>query len=219
MEEEHPENGDSPFIPRGGEAERVYPSHDDRVEYVECPIEDCDEFLAVEEMDAHLQIHTQLDEADDLDSIEEESTTATARSSTTSASHMPARSQRSASRNQRSSDRIEKSHEKGARSKKHALTIRRWADIFKPKSQPKKRPHREKPPREVQDKLEKVVGNEIVESTSPVKRLGKADLGKYHNEKQMPSWLVAHLSKNWGKRQAGEMIRLSLDPAALEGGV
>lgn len=208
MEEIHPESGDSPFVPRGGEAARApQPLFEDQIQYVECPIDDCDEFLAVEEMDAHLQIHYQVDEADDLDSVEE-------RQSTPEPVCPPAPDRREAVKaHRRRQGRLstgDRHHDSGSRVMKNATAIRRWAEIFMPKKQPSSKSRREKSQRapEARNDNSKHKGPSPSSVRGPPSstrgmRLGKKELGKYHDEKQMPNWLKAHLTKNWGRRQGG----------------
>lgn len=185
METYHAEGGKSPFIP---DEETSKPaSGTEELDgagdgYVECPIEGCNEVLVRDELDYHLELHSEEAEEGGANSHAPTPTPNPA----TRAQDSPSPSQ--ALQVSAGNTPADASYETPPKAKQQS-TIAAWRNIL---AMPVKRPHK---------KVDRN-GNTTTTSSSgavtkrtPIK-LGKAELGRYHDEQRMPDWLVSHLHKN-----------------------
>lgn len=198
IETEHAE-GKSPFALDEGLSNPEHATADlDGVGdgYVECPIEGCNEIVVRDELDYHLELHG--------DEVEDDAAAAAAVASTAQAGAQTAldsdevaaelggdeaRRTRSAKRRRSSPSRdASEDSEEAAAHDNRKKAIFAWKNIL---SMPKwKKGKTEEPPATS-------TPSTSVPPKAP-KKLGKAELGRYAHEKQMPDWLVQML-KNDGQ--------------------
>ncbi|KAI3400184.1 hypothetical protein diail_4069 [Diaporthe ilicicola] len=186
METYHPEDGKSPFVPDEG-----LPNPTNAVEdsdgagdaYVECPLEGCAELLASDELDYHLELHSE----------EAEENNAASRAPTPQPP--PAQAVEDESRSTPSSQQSagylteETSYVEIPKSKQQRA-IAAWRNML---AMPSKRQPKKMDSSTVPSTTSKA-SNGAISKKVPVK-LGKAELGRYHSEQRMPDWLVSHLRK------------------------
>lgn len=196
METSHAE-GKSPFVLDEGlsnpeNATRELDGPGDA--YVECPIEGCNEVVVRDELDYHLELHG--DEAED-DATPPASESAPATATATSA-HGPAenggdgaRRTRSAKR-RRSSTAHEAFHEfdEAAVHSSRKKAIFAWRNILA-------MPKWNKSKTDSSDGATPTTnGGSAPTGQKEPRKLGKAELGRHANEKQMPEWLVQMLKRD-----------------------
>lgn len=183
METYHPEGGKSPFIPEeelSDPASRTEELDGAGDGYVECPIEGCNEVLVRDELDYHLELHS--------GEAEEDGATRRTPTPTPDAASQAQNGPHSAQPLDASNGNVSEGSNEPAPKAKQQSTIAAWRNIL---AIPGRR----------QPKNTDTSGNTTTTTTSgavtkrmPIK-LGKAELGRYHDEKRMPDWLVAHLQK------------------------
>ncbi|KAK0635188.1 peptidase family C78-domain-containing protein [Bombardia bombarda] len=206
MDTLHPE-GVSPFAavadPDAADLD-ANPDSEDDAQYVECPIESCGEALLLAEMEYHLDLHAQ-EEADVSSTSPKQhgdhhrppKPTTTPTPSSTPSSSLGAHREGHRHRHSGSPDWR-------SPSSTQAKAISMWKTIFRIpgstvaasssfSSSPRHR-HAERPAPE----------------GGSGKRLGKAQLGRFAHEEQMPEWLVAHLKKGGQKQSEGVIPVLAL---------
>ncbi|KAK2602637.1 hypothetical protein N8I77_009152 [Diaporthe amygdali] len=183
METYHPEDGKSPFVPDEGLSNPTNAAEDsDGVgdAYVECPLDGCNEVLVRDELDYHLELHSE--EAEEKD-VASRATTPQPPAQAPESSHSTPTSLESGG--DLSSDvtyvEIPKSKQQRA--------IAAWRNMLAMPSM--RRP--KKTDSTVSSTTPKP-SNGAISKKVPVK-LGKAELGRYHSEQRMPDWLVSHLRK------------------------
>lgn len=165
--------------------------------YVECPIDGCNEIVVRDELDYHLELHG--DEAEDDLAATTDASTALPESQTpsifggVSAEFVGEEASRTRSAKRRRSspsrDTSEDSEEAAAHDhRKKAIFA--WKNIL---TMPIPKWNKFKP----EEPLAASTASVAVSSKVP-KKLGKAELGRFANEKQMPDWLVQML-KNDGQ--------------------
>lgn len=163
VEEQHAE-GQSPFVVRD-QASTGSDSSFGEKSYAQCPVDGCEEILAVAELDDHLDLHiAEQDPRDDAREYQASAPTNGYRSPYSNSGGSTPATQ--ASTAPRASSRT--SHAKN----RSSGSIQRWRQIFGVPSAAKRSTtasaHAGEPPR---------------------KRLGKSELGKYAHEDAMPDWL------------------------------
>ncbi|KAH7033334.1 peptidase family C78-domain-containing protein [Microdochium trichocladiopsis] len=143
------------------------PDENEDDEFVECPIEDCGEFITLAELEDHVQLHSEETQSDSA-------------SIPTTVSSPPRNDSRPTSTDTaRSSESRRVRSRKHIKSAKQSHAIEAWKRLFHVPSTVKdsgSRNHSSSPP-------------------GIRKRLGKSELGKYAHEDKMPDWLVALLKK------------------------
>ncbi|KAM7195993.1 zinc finger with UFM1-specific peptidase domain protein [Rhypophila sp. PSN 637] len=216
METLHPEEGDSPFTVK---LDATNPSTGNNVaadeldlEYIDCLVDGCGELLPRSEMDYHLELHAEEAGVGEPTSSPSPETTPVADSGAPSASLSGGPSPSSRSHHRRDKDRDRdrdrererdkdgssrngyserSSHHRKSHPTPKSKAISAWKSLFKmpsllapssPKSRSSRRDHASDPVT-------------VAEKQASGKRLGKAQLGRYAHEEQMPDWLVAHLQK------------------------
>lgn len=218
METDHPE-GDarSPFVSEDAALDTSLANpetaNDDQdaagLIYVECPLEGCNEIVVRDEFEYHLELHSDEVEVDTAAALPP-----TARPSpeprqapTANTSSENARRARSSKRRRSSPSRDESRDSEGdsegdseeAARDRHKKAIFDWKAIL---SWPKK-----KRKSETSDSPTSAsTGSSLPPAPTEPKKLGKAELGRYANEKQMPEWLVAMLRKD------GQMVGYHVIP-------
>ncbi len=188
--------GDSPFVAKG--EERRAKSEEPEGQYADCPIDGCTETVLVEEMDEHVEFHAQ--EAD-LHEAGRPSSSSAARPELLAPEFAEPAPNAEADRHrqqqqQRPYDRV---------SSRQAHSIQSWRHIFgigtpTPKTKHQGRRHPSPPPPPSSSASTSLAG-------SIRKRLGKAELGKFAHERQMPDWLVELLRRDWGVKGSGKCLR------------
>ncbi|KAK7749889.1 hypothetical protein SLS53_000471 [Cytospora paraplurivora] len=184
METYHAEGGKSPFIadqglprPTNGTTEELDGAGDG---YVECPIGGCNEVLVRDQLDYHLELHSE--EAGGDGAAPNAPTPTPDPASRTHESPHPAPHLQTSSGNtsEDSSEPIPKA--------KQQSTIAAWRNILAMPG----RLHNKKSDNNGTNTP--TSNGAAVTKRVPIK-LGKAELGRYHDEQRMPDWLVAHLQK------------------------
>ncbi|KAK4105002.1 DUF1671-domain-containing protein [Parathielavia hyrcaniae] len=150
------------------------------LEYVECPLDGCGDILVLQELDYHLELHSQ----EETESAQETPAAETVTEATPPCTSGPSRMHREA-------ERYRKSPDGSDRNDRQANAISTWRRLLKmPGSSSSvsghgilsfKRQHNEK----------HSSAGQFIRG----KRLSKAQLGKYAYEKRMPDWLVVLLKK------------------------
>lgn len=185
METYHPEDGKSPFVPDEGLPNPTNAAEDSDGAgdaYVECPLDGCTEVLVRDELDYHLELHS--------DEAEENNVASRTSTPNPSAPQAPDESRSTpSSQEEESSDPPSDETYVEIPKSKQQRAIAAWRNMLAMPS--KRRPK----------KTDSTVGNTPPKATNgaiskkvPVK-LGKAELGRYHSEKRMPDSLVSHLRK------------------------
>ncbi|KAF3760218.1 DUF1671-domain-containing protein [Cryphonectria parasitica EP155] len=192
IETEHSE-GKSPFVP---DESLSNPEHAAgnldaaSTAYVECPIEGCNEVVVRDELDYHLELHS--DEADDGSATTHpESGAAPATDPTTAIGGDDVRRTRSAKRRRSPAARdISQDSEEVAAHSRRKKAIFAWRNILSMPKWNKSKPETDS-------------GTTAAPSSSTVpdgpkqpKQLGKAELGRFAHEKKMPDWLVKMLKRD-----------------------
>lgn len=186
METYHAEGGKSPFIPdeeppkSTGGTEELDGAGDG---YVECPIEGCNEVLVRDELDYHLELHSEEAEEGGANSHSPTPTPDPA-SRAQDASHPEQPLQPS-----NGNTPADGSYEPPPKAKQQS-TIAAWRNIL---AMPGKRPNNKKT--DSSGITAATSSSGTATKRAPMK-LGKAELGRYHDEQRMPDWLVSHLHKN-----------------------
>lgn len=162
------------------------------VAYVECPLEGCNEILVREELEYHLELHSDEIEEDTAPSLLPTSSPVSRppQVSSDEAGSDDARRTRSAKRRRSSPSRDDSLYSEEAANDRHKKAIFAWKKIL---HWPKKRKS------EVSDSttISSTSGNASVSiSAKDPKKLGKAELGRFAHENQMPEWLVNMLKTN-----------------------
>ncbi|KAH6640889.1 peptidase family C78-domain-containing protein [Chaetomium tenue] len=196
METFHPEGeGDlnSHFGVKEDDNSSTRPSTAEDVSYVECPIDGCGEILLLQELDYHLELHSE----ESGHHLQEEGASVPVPHAKTEAPPPsgPSRAHREAERHRRSDREPEKSD-------RQATAVSAWKRLLRmPGSSTA---HKILSSRRSQ--------NEDASSghSNRGKRLGKAQLGKYAHEDRMPDWLVAMLKKNGQVTSQGVISVLAL---------
>lgn len=201
MELYHPEDGKkSPFVPDEGlpdPANAAEGSDGAGDDYVQCPLDDCNEVLVRDELDYHLELHS--DEA--------EENNVASRTPTPNPSAPPAAAGAAAAEGvghlrepvlEPSSDPPSEETYVEIPKSKQQRAIAAWRNMLAmpSKRRPKKTDSSSTPPPPGASTTHTSRGaaNGAVTKKGPVK-LGRAELGRYHSEQRMPDWLVAHLRK------------------------
>lgn len=207
METDHPEGHvKSPFAPEracsldSNLANPAYSDVDDDLDgtsiaYVECPLEGCNEVVARDELDYHLELHSDEIEQDATPALPQPSNPATETSQAAAAdtNGHDARRTRSTKRRRSSPSRDASLDSEQAAHDRRKKSIFAWKKILQ---WPKKRKA---------DNSDGTTNSGSTNNRIPVsvpagppepKKLGKAELGRYAHEKQMPDWLVAMLKNN-----------------------
>ncbi|KUI58842.1 Zinc finger with UFM1-specific peptidase domain protein [Cytospora mali] len=186
METYHPEGGKSPFVP---DEDMPKPTNGtDELDgagdgYVECPIEGCNEVLVRDELEYHLELHSEeAGEAGEDGATHAPTPTPDPGSRMQDGPH-PAQPP------QVSGGDTSKDSYKPAPKAKPQSTIAAWRSIL---AMPGRRPSKKT---DSNGNTISTGSNGAGNKRAPMK-LGKAELGRYHDEQRMPDWLVAHLQKN-----------------------
>ncbi|KAL2197569.1 peptidase family C78-domain-containing protein [Corynascus similis CBS 632.67] len=149
---------------------------------VECPIDDCEEILSLQDLNYHLELHEDESEGHTL---EDKDPGASPKLDNQSG---PSRAQREAERRRQSGHGLETNEHAGKQEKqsKSAKASAIWKRILKI-------------PSFTSDGTLMHISHQnekLPIKPSNGKRLGKAHLGKYAHESRMPDWLVSLLKKN-----------------------
>lgn len=185
METHHPE-GKSPFIPDEGLSDPKNAS-ESQVDgagdgYVECPIDGCNEVVAGNELDYHLELHAGEAEEDAVPEAPDSHLKHSTEAGEDEPQARSAKRRRSSLRHDPSQDSDE-----AAAHASHKKAISAWRNIFsKPKLSKSK-----------QASSNGATSTDTDESPKPKvpKKLGKSELGRYAHEARMPDWLVSLLKR------------------------
>lgn len=204
METNHPEgDGRSPFVADEVYAldtglanpERAAEDQDEAdVTYVECPLEGCNEIVVRDELDYHLELHG--------DEVEEDATPPSpiptshpapsllqAEALATDAGGEDDRRTRSTKRRRASPTRDDSLDSEEAAHDRRKNAISAWKAIL---SWPKKKRKSEG----TNSTSSSSASGSLPTAPPEPKKLGKAELGRFANEEQMPDWLVRMLKNN-----------------------
>ncbi|KAG8158734.1 hypothetical protein KVR01_011177 [Diaporthe batatas] len=198
MELYHPEDGKkSPFVPDEGLPNPANTAEDSDGAgngYVQCPLDECDEVLVRDELDYHLELHSE----------EAEENNVASRTPTPNPSAPQVAAAAPAGRGYLPEPELvpssdppsEESYVEIPKSKQQRA-IAAWRNMLAMPS--KRRPKKadsssssSTPPGGTPPSSRPANGG--ITKKGPVK-LGRAELGRYHSEQRMPDWLVAHLKK------------------------
>ncbi|CAN8095727.1 unnamed protein product [Discula destructiva] len=219
METNHPEGeGRSPFVPEQpaldtglANPERTAGDESDTdVAYVECPLEGCNEVVARDEFEYHLELHGDEIEEDLAPPLPPRSDPASEppRAAAAQVSAEDSRHTRSTKRRRSpparddslDSEEAAHDHRKTVAHDHRKKAIAAWKNIL---SWPTKRKSDNSHGHSTtstsnSDGVASSSSTSVSIPTGPTepKKLGKAELGRYANEKQMPAWLIAMLKKD-----------------------
>ncbi|KAK3297549.1 peptidase family C78-domain-containing protein [Chaetomium fimeti] len=197
METFHPEGeGDlnSQFGVKENDGASDRPGTAEDISYVECPADGCGEILLLQELDYHLELHSE-ESGHHLQEGEESAPMPHPKAETPSTSG-PSRAHREAERHRRSDHEPEKND-------RQATAISAWKRLLRmPGSSTA---HRILSSKRSPDEKHTSAGH-----SNRGKRLGKAQLGKYAHEDRMPDWLVVLLKKNGQVTSQGVISVLAL---------
>jgi zinc finger-containing ubiquitin peptidase 1 len=187
MELHHPEDGKSPFVPDEGLPDPANAAEDSDgagSAYVQCPLDECNEVLVRDELDYHLELHS--------DEAQENNVASRTSTPEPPAPQAATEQSRSTQTPQESSGDPptppEETYVEIPKSKQQRA-IAAWRNML---AVPSKR--RPKKADSTAGSTPSRPANGAVTKKAPVK-LGRAELGRYHSEQRMPDWLVAHLRK------------------------
>lgn len=189
MELYHPEDGKrSPFVPDEGLPDPANAAEDSDGAgnaYVQCPLDECNEVLVRDELDYHLELHSDEVEENNVASRTPTPNPSAPQAATEGGSRFTPPPLQESSGDPPSGEtyvEIPKSKQQRA--------IAAWRNMLAMPS--KRRP--KKTDSTPGSTSSRTTNGGAVTKKAPVK-LGRAELGRYHSEQRMPDWLVAHLKK------------------------
>ncbi|KAK4143773.1 peptidase family C78-domain-containing protein [Dichotomopilus funicola] len=163
--------GDSPFTVKD-ENKLDDPGAAEEASYVECPIDGCGEVVVLQELDYHLELHSE-ESGDHLQGGE---------AFPSEISHTPEPSFTGPFRAQREAERHRRPVHESDKSDRQVNAISAWRRLLRMPGS---------------SSSEKATSSKsLAGAFTRGKRLGKAQLGKYAHEDRMPDWLVALLKKS-----------------------
>ncbi|KAL2178941.1 peptidase family C78-domain-containing protein [Thermothelomyces heterothallicus CBS 202.75] len=181
LETYHAEGEDASFRQEQGSVSEN-PESGENISYVECPIDGCEEILPLQELDYHLELHSEesggctTKELDPVTPAEPDPHPG------------PSRAHRAAQRHRQSDPRSEANERHGKQAKEAGLekATAIWKRLLKIPVFTSESVHMRTP----------LQNEQLPNKHSPHgKRLGKAHLGKYAHESRMPEWLVSLLKR------------------------
>ncbi|KAK4127700.1 DUF1671-domain-containing protein [Parathielavia appendiculata] len=167
--------GESPFTAREDSAVEDSGTTEN-LDYVECPVDGCGDLIVLQELDYHLELHSQ----EEADSVQEKSAVKSVTEAAPCTSG-PSRMHREAGRHRQSTDDSDKND-------RQANAISAWRRLLKMPGSSSG--HGILSFKRQQNEKHSSAGHSI-----RGKRLSKAHLGKYAYEERMPDWLVVLLKK------------------------
>lgn len=189
METHHPD-GKSPFVPDEGLSDPRNAS-ESRVEgagdgYVECPVDGCNEIVAGNELDYHLELHAGEAEEDAAGAVpasfkEKDSTE-------TSEDEPLGRSAKRRCSSLRQGPSQESEDDDASAHSRHKKAVSAWRNIFS-------MPRLKNPPQGSHDTAATSLNSKESPNPKIPKKLGKAELGRHAHEARMPDWLVSLLKR------------------------